>query len=115
MISLVINLIIMQDNSKNEIVNVCKKILDGRISISAASLKLRDYRDDFDIQNYDDILLFNQIASETEQFPFGVDRQNWNQEILEQKDKERATIENSYKERVVEACQRLIEEFSESN
>lgn len=96
---------------QHPIVEICRSVLSGKLSIIAAARELRDYRDNFSIKNYDDILFFDTIAAQTEHLPLGKVRKHWNKERLKEKDKERKIFEAKYEINVGKACKRLIEEF----
>ncbi|EKD94396.1 MAG: hypothetical protein ACD_26C00068G0003 [uncultured bacterium] len=102
----------INEKSRKEILSICSKVIENHLGIIEASRILADYRDNYlGITNYDDILLFDEIKSETDSLPIGKERDMWNKKVLEEKDKEIRKIEAKYRDRVLKACNRLLEEM----
>lgn len=96
-----------KDRSR-EIANVVRDILDGKLGIVVGARKLSRLRYKSQIETDQDILFFIGIDSETDGFPVGDVRRHWNAQALRVKDEELEQFESRVREKVFEACKRLL-------
>jgi hypothetical protein len=97
---------------QNQVVDVCKAILNDEMQILLGVRKLCRLHCELFKQIDDDFVLFIAIDSETDELPIGDERQYWNEKVLIEKDREIAEYETRVKPEVFDACRTLIERFS---
>jgi hypothetical protein len=100
--------------AEENVAQVARAILDGRISIIAGARQIRrfcgghaglDERDP-------DLTTFVSIDSETDDLPIGDVRQYWAPDALAQKDSEIARCETIYREPALKAASHLVARFT---
>jgi len=102
------------EEQHQEIVRVARGVLDGTIEIAAGARemdrvpfrshsKLKDKDDDF--------LAFVGINLVTGHIPLGDVRSKWDPQVLRDKDRELARLEESLRDRALRACRNLIAKY----
>lgn len=96
---------------RGKIVSVARAVLDGEVGIITGSRKLRRLGFELGDETEPDFITFIAVDSETDHLPIGRERENWSEEALRRKDIEVSESESLYRERVLKACERLVERF----
>lgn len=93
---------------------VCEEFLRGEIGVIAASRHLVSL---FAHMNMDDsdFILFKAIESQTDHLPIGEERKNWNTEALKRKDIEISEYELTFKNEMIETCQKVISKLKDKS
>ena len=99
-----------KDRLISEIVNLANEILEERIDIIEGCRRLSVLRYRIDGYN-DEFPPFRGVASETDDFPIGEERNTWSSEALARMDSEREAYVIQIRKPVMQACKRLIEIF----
>ena len=87
-------------------------MLSGSIGIAAGSITLSGLCFELTKKDHDpDFFPFIGIASDCAHIPFGKVRERWSSKGLEKIDRELEELENSYKEMVLSACNKIIARF----
>jgi hypothetical protein len=97
---------------ESQILEIAQKLLENKIDLVKASRELEKFQFGFELENNKQILFFVALASETESFPIGDQRKNWDKSILLEKDKELKKIKDFYRNDAINASQELIKHFS---
>jgi hypothetical protein len=93
---------------KKEILSSAKQLVAERLGVIAASRKLAGLRHYVEPQIAEVLLTFVGIDSETDSLPIGVQRNLWDREALQRKDREIADAEQFYRDRAIKAATELI-------
>jgi hypothetical protein len=96
---------------QGKIVAICEAVLAEEIGIIAASRRLSALGLQLFGRRHEDFITFDAVDSETDHLPVDTERRNWSAEALGRKDVEIAQAEASYKNNVIAACRKLIEQF----
>lgn len=94
----------MPRRSVSHILRVAKELIAREIGVIAASR----LRHEVELRIAERLLTIARISSETDAFPIGSVRKEWNREALERKDKEIAEAEQHYRHDAVNAAVELI-------
>ena len=98
---------------KVEVVENVRRILDKSIGIVDGSLNLSRLVNEVSEDQFDeDFMLFIEIASDSDHLPLSHTRQKFSKETLKKADDEIREIEKHYRERLQEACTKLVHRFS---
>lgn len=107
----------MKDNTSSEndkviseVVNLANGILEERIDIIEGCRRLSVLRHGIDGYNAE-FLPFRGVASETDDFPIGEERNTWSAEALARMDSEREAYAIQMRKPIMQACKKLIETF----
>jgi len=97
---------------RSEVAKVARELRDGCISVVEGAWRLSALqrevtRADFD----DDFMLFVAIASETDHLPVGEVRRRYSKAALQKADSEIKKVEEFYRAKVAEACEKLLVRF----
>ena len=99
-----------KDQLNQKLISIAKAILEEKVRIIVASRELADYN-----YNMDDkkglLNIFRSIDSDTDHFPIGEVRQNWDKKALAREDIKMKAYEEDVKDEVKQACKKLIEEL----
>ncbi|MFA5820834.1 MAG: hypothetical protein WC873_01895 [Candidatus Gracilibacteria bacterium] len=96
---------------RTEIIKLANDIINKEIDIFSGSQKLYEVLPE-NLANRSDFLIFTLVASESDNFPIGKERERWNKIALEKKDLERTKLGKFYKQDVFEACKKILKRFS---
>ena len=97
---------------RGKVVAICEAMLREEIGVIAGSRRLTGLGFELFDDHDEDFLMFVAIDSETDHLPVDLERQNWNIEALERKDKEIENYEASAKTDALETCRKLIKKFA---
>jgi hypothetical protein len=97
---------------ESQILEIAQKLLENKIDLIKASRELEKFQFGFGLENNKQILFFVAFASETDSFPIGDQRKNWDKLTLLEKDKELKKIKDFYRNDAINASQELIKHFS---
>lgn len=97
---------------QGKIVAICEATLAEEIGIIAASRRLSALGWKLFERRHEDFITFDVVDSETDDLPVDWERKNWGAEALTRKDAEIAEAEALYKDDVIAACRKLIEQFA---
>lgn len=96
---------------RDKIASLAKAILHGERGIVDASREIVHLQHEAEADNDEDFTIFHVIDSETDHLPTGSERENWNAEILKEKEREIAEYEAFYINEAVTACKNIICKF----
>ena len=97
---------------RGKIVAICEAALAEEIGIIAASRRLSALGWELFEQRNESFITFDAVDSETDDLPVDIERKNWSAEALHRKDVEIAAAEAAYRNNVLAACRKLIEQFA---
>ncbi|HKV34162.1 MAG TPA: DUF2489 domain-containing protein [Pyrinomonadaceae bacterium] len=97
---------------RGKIVAICEAALAEEIGIIAASRRLSALGLELFERRHEDFITFDAVDTETDHLPVDKERKNWDAEALKRKDAEIAEAEAIYKNNVITACRKLIEQFA---
>ena len=97
---------------RGKIVAICEATLAEEIGIIAASRRLSALGLELFDRRHEDFITFDAVDSETDHLPVDKERNNWSAEALERKDAEIAKAEALYRNNVIAACKKLLEQFA---
>lgn len=101
-----------EDYLRGKIVAICEAALAEEIGIIAASRRLSALGWELFEQQHENFITFDAVDSETDDLPVDIERKNWSAEALQRKDVEIAEAEATYRNNVLAACRKLIEQFA---
>jgi len=85
-------------------------MLHGRIGIIEGSRSLHALQHSLpEIELDPDFTVFDAIVSETDHLPIGQERALWSKTALLEKDNEISLAEKHYKDKILQACQNIIQ------
>lgn len=98
---------------QNIVVDLAKGIKDGSVSMFPAVHELLHYAYSLDDYGMPFFVTLRGVDSEMDALPTGVDRRYWNADALGKKDVEIARLAKVYQEPIFDACEQIIEYYSE--
>ncbi|HCU05793.1 MAG: hypothetical protein A2X77_06070 [Gammaproteobacteria bacterium GWE2_42_36] len=105
----------MNASERKNITNLAQKIIDGSINIIEGCRQISSLKIEKEMRDNSDFLIIRGFESETDEYPLGIVRKNYNQESLRKLDKEIMTYLNESKPVILEACKNLIKKYGNSN
>lgn len=96
----------------NEIIEVANKIIEKKINVVEGIRKIVSLRHSINSSQDDLFHFFIAFDSETDHFPIGDVRKNWNKESLEKADKEINKYILDSEDATINACFELIDKLS---
>ena len=97
---------------RGKIVAICEATLAEELGIIAASRRLSALGLELFDRRHENFTTFDAVDSETDDLPVDMERKNWSAEALKRKDTEIAQAEALYKDNVIAACKKLLEQFA---
>jgi hypothetical protein len=94
-----------------QVVATARDFLVGNISVTEAARRLVGLAHELGAAFEDPFLTFVGIDSETDTFPLGEVRNNWNPDALLKEDAEREFYEASVRERALEAAGEILQRY----
>lgn len=94
-----------------QIREICRDILDGRLGVIEGVRKLVVFAHSDVIADKEDCKLIVAIDSETDHLPVGAIRELWAAAALLEKDTEIMRLEAIWRERLVTACKRVLNSY----
>lgn len=94
-----------------QVVHVSQSILEGTIDLTEGARRLAALCVRVRAEDDEDFLVFVGIASETDRFPLGEVREQWNSHALARYDTERRRVESHFQQSAEVACRNLIQKY----
>ena len=98
-------------DQRNRAVEVASRILEGSIGLTEGIRNLLLFQKEMGRAKDPEFLFFAGIASETDDFPVGDARKNWNEIALKQKDADLKEYEDRIRPTVLDACRRFVQKY----
>jgi len=96
---------------RRRIVETAEQVLNNSICVTEGSRQLVPLWYLAELPNDDSFNLFRMIESETELFPLGTLRQQWNTDALAVLDSQREEYEKGVRAQALRSCQALIDTY----
>ena len=95
----------------DSIVQTAEGLIARSVGVVEASRRFMELAAELDAWEDEDLLYFQEIDSQSDAFPFGVARQQWDAAALVREDHARAQFEQSVYARAAERCRSLITRY----
>jgi hypothetical protein len=95
----------------DSIVETAEGVIGRSVGVVEASRRLMEIAAELDAWEDDDLLYFQGIDSQSDAFPLGIARQQWDPAALVREDHARAQFEASVYANAVERCRSLIARY----
>ena len=98
----------------NVAIALARSIMSGEVSLMVGSRRLAALAHELvpDWRVDEEFVVFGAVASESDDLPAGAERQYWSESALAREDQHIARLEAHWRDRVLDACRRMIERFS---
>jgi len=95
----------------NSIVATAEGVIDRSVGVVEAARRFMEMAAELDAWEDEDLLYFQDIDSQSDAFPLGVAREQWDPAALVREDHARAQFEQSVYAHAVEHCRTLIARY----
>ena len=106
-----------KEDWRRQALEITSQVLSGQLDVLDGARRLAFYKFRFALSDSmvpdDDFNLFDTVADEIEELPFGSEKQFWNPAVLVEKEKEIVELRNFYNVPVLLSCQRLAKRLAE--
>ena len=92
---------------EDNILDTTRKLIEGDINLVEGVRILRDCSSKLGIQDDEKLMVLKAVDSDTDDYPCGAVRKNWNKESLEKMDTEISDYLEEVRPQVVECCKYL--------
>jgi hypothetical protein len=100
--------------SKQRIIEISKAIISGQVEIPEGCIAICRERRTLDahLRDSDELLPFISLDSDLDSYPLGEARREWNEKLLEEKDRELGAMIDRARPQIIEACWTLLRKWS---